>query len=437
MKRALFLLLCITLPAHATEVKEVKTPGGITAWLVEEHSLPLIAVKISFRGSGFAYDAPGEEGRANMAAALLMEGAGDLDSTKFNEALEESAIQMNTAVDEDLLHISVEALSEHKDKALSMVGMALTSPRFDETSIDRTRRQTLSLLVQQGEDPGYKLHRGWQALVYGEHPYGKPQLGTKDGLEKVSESDLRDYMRRYVTKGNIIIGVVGDITPGELSALLDKHLQNLSANYDPEVTVADAAIPAGGEPKVIDFDIPQTMLSFGAPGLKRNDPDYFTAYVMNQILGGGGSLNSKLGIEIREKRGLAYSVYSFLDPSEHAATWNGGFATKNDLAGTAYGVLRDTLKDFIANGPTQKETDDAKRYLTGSFVLNLDSNAEIANYLISMQMHHLGIDYLDKRNRMIEAVTGNAIHALARRLIDPDKLLVVMVGKPKLSVEQK
>jgi zinc protease len=437
MTRALWiaLLCCLAFPAAGTEVKEVKTPGGLTAWLVEEHGLPLVAVKIAFRGSGYAYDPVGFEGRANMTAALLMEGAGDLKSNEFNEALEEYAIQLNTHVDDDLFNVSFEALSEHKDKAMSLAGLAITRPRFDGSSMERTRRQTLSLLVQQEENPGYRLQRGWQTLAFGKHPYGKPSLGTKQSVESLDDEQLRDFTTRYLTRENIIIAAVGDITPQELGELLDKHLANLPAKYAPDVTVEDIAIPAGSTPTVIDFDIPQTMVAFGIQGLKRKDPDYFTLFVMNQIIGGGG-LNSRLGDEIREKRGLAYSVYSFINPSEHAAAWNGGFSTRNEQAGTAYAIMRDTLKKFADVGPTAKETSDAKKYLTGSFVLSLDSNAEIASYLISMQLHHLGIDYLDRRNAMINAVTQKDMHALAKRLIDADKLLVVMVGKPKLAEDK-
>lgn len=427
------LVLCLVIAsaaAHATEVKEVTTSGGLKAWLVEEHALPLIAIKVAFRDSGYAYDAPGKEGRSNMTAALLTEGAGGMDSRAFNEALENHAIQLNTGSDDDILSVTMETLSEHKDTAFSYLGLVLTQPRFDEASIERTRRQSLSLLVQQEQEPGYQLTRKRQKLLFGDHPYAHAQLGLEHTIKTLNRDDLKDFAQRYLTKENVIISVVGDITPQELSTLLDRSLSGLPATYNPDAKVPDIAIPQGGAPEVIDFNIPQTMVSFAAPGLKRSDPDYFSAYVLNQILGGGGSLTSRLGVEIREKRGLSYSVYSYLNPMAHAATWEGGFATRNDQAGDAVNVLRDTLKRFVKEGPTEKELADAKRYLTGSFVLNLDSNSEIANFLTSMQLNHLGVDYLKRRNSLVEAITAKDVHDIAKRLIDPEKLTIVMIGKP-------
>jgi zinc protease len=416
--------------AQATEVKEVVSPKGFTAWLVEEHALPLIAVKIAFKESGYAHDADGKEGRANMTAALLMEGAGDMDSRKFNEALESRAIALDMSADEDDFLVSLEALSEHKDKAFFYLGTALTKPRFDADAIERVRKQTQSAIIQQEQDPGFQLHRAWHQMAFGTHPYAKPEIGNKESVGKLGKDDLRYAASHYLTKENIIIAVVGDITPDELKKLLDTYLADLPARFEPDVTVKDVTVAASGNPVTIDFNIPQTMVAFGTGGVKRSDSDYFAAYVMNQVLGGGGSLTSRLGNEIREKRGLAYSVGTGVSPMTHSATWQGGFATRNEQAFAAKDVLISTLKDFVKNGPTDAEVSDAKQYITGSFVLNLDSNADIASFLLSMQLNHLGMDYLDKRNKMVEAVKRDDVFKMAKRLVDPDKLLIAMVGRP-------
>lgn len=424
---ALFLFLQ---PALATEVREVVTPGGFKAWLVEEHSVPLLAVRIAFKESGYAHDKPGLEGRSNMVAALLGEGAGDLDSRAFNEALEAHAIELTSSADEDQIDVLLETLSEHKDKAFSYLGMALAKPRFDSSAIDRVKSQSLAWLVQKEQEPGYALQRAWQKLAYGDHPYGRAQIGTESGIRALDHGDLATFAKKHLTKENIIIAAVGDISPEELSRLLDAYLAELPQRFEPDVTVPEFTLPAGSnEPVIIAFDIPQTMVMFGANGLKRRDPDYFAAYVMNHLLGGGGSLTARLGEEIREKRGLAYSVYSGLNPMRHAASWHGGFATRNDQAHAALDVLRATLRTFVDQGPGAKELADAKRYVMDSFVLNLDSNAEIAAFLINMQINELGIDYFNRRNALVEAVRKEDVHAMARRLIDPDKLLVAMVGK--------
>ena len=428
-------VLCHPSSSYATEVQEVTSPGGLKAWLVEEHALPLVAVKILFKNSGSAYDPPGKEGLAGMTSALLLEGAGDLDSHAFNEQIENHAIQLNFGIDEDLFRGSVESLSEHKDKAFATMAMALTHPRFDASAIERVRAQTQSILTREEQEPHYILHRAWEKLAFGTHPYGRSSLGTKESIAAISKDDFIRFTQHYLSKENILISVVGDITPAELGRLLDAHFSSLSEHYAPDVKLEPVRLPEKAQQIVSDFDVPQTTVFFGENGLMRSDPSYYSTYVMNQILGGGGALTSRLGIEIRTKRGLAYTVNSGLEPMDYSALWVGSFATRNEKVGAAMQVLRDTLQDFSRNGPTDQEMADAKKHLTGSFVLGLDSNGEIANFLLSMQLHHLGRDYLDKRNAIIMAVKKEDVKAVAKKLLDPSHLLVVMVGKPNLEVK--
>jgi len=417
------------------EVKEVVSKSGIKAWLVEEHTLPLVAMRVSFEGSGFAYDKP--EGRANLAAAMLTEGAGDMGDRAFNTALEEKAIEMNTAVDADMLEVSMESLSEHKDIAFSYLGLALSKPRFDTDAVERARRQMLSTLAQAEQNPAYLLERGWAKQAFGDHPYGNPPWGTSHSLDRIDRYDLGRYVEKYLTRANMLVAVVGDITPAELSNLLDKHFSGLPEKYNPDVTVPEAKIADGGsKPVVLPYDIPQTQIAFVTPGLKRSDPDYIPAYVMNQVLAGDGNLTSKLGQEIREKRGLSYGAYSQLVPHTQGGVLEGGFATRNDEARRSAAVLRDTLQDFVKNGPTDAELARAKQYLAGSFLVKLDGNAELAAFLINMQHNKLGRDYLDKRDALIAAVGKSDVLAAARRLINPDKLILVMVGKPSVKVSE-
>lgn len=415
--------------AAATEVKEITSPGGIKAWLVEEHALPLIAVKIAFKDSGVAYDPAGKEGRAAMSAAMLTEGAGDMDAHAFNEALENNAIRMDFAVDEDLFRASMESLSEHAELAFSYLGLALSKPRLDDDALERVRRQTLATITQQEEQPAYKLSRAWEKLVFGAHPYANPSLGTPESAKALAKADLQEFAQHYLTRGNMLVAVVGDITPEALGTLLDAHLGGLPEHYAPDTVLKDASLATQGAEKAVTHDIPQTMVMFGAPALKRNDPDYYAAYVLNQILGGSGSLTAKLSEELREKRGLTYSVFTQLDPMMHAAVWRGSFATRREKTSESLDTLKNALAQFAQDGPTDEEMARAKQYLTGSFVLNLDSNGEIANYLIAMQLHQLGRDYLDKRNSLMEAVTKEQVAALAKRLADPAHLFIVTVGK--------
>lgn len=423
------LLVIFPFSTEAAEVKEVVSDSGIKAWLMEDHHLPLIAVRAAFAGSGFAYDPEGGEGRAGMAAAMLTEGAGDLSEREFNEALEKRAIQFNTTVSEDLLEVSVETLSEHKDEAFTYLGLALAKPRFDVDAVERTRRQMQAVLVQAEQTPQYRMERAWRQLAFGKHAYAKPRLGTEDSLRRLDRFDLERYAERYLTRGNLLIAVSGDITPQELKKLLDAHFSDLPKKYKPEERVAEVALPVAGKTIAVPFDLPQTMIAFGLQGLKRSDPGYITAYVMNHILGGEGGLNSRLNRELRESRGLTYGAYTRLAPLKYGATWNGGFATRTNEADKALAVLQSALKNFAKSGPTDKEIDDAKQYLTGSFALNLDNNGDIAAFLITMQYYNLGIDYLARRNALINAVKREDVRAMAKKLIDPEKMLIVTVGK--------
>jgi len=430
--RAFLALTIIFFSSSAfAKVQEIKTPKGFTVWLVEEHSLPIITANISFTGAGLAYDPKDKEGRGNLTAALLLEGAGEQGSKAFNEALENDAIHLNIGADDDTLHANLETLTEHKDRAFSMLSDALIRPRFDADAIERTRAKMQAILVEQSESPGYKLSVAWAKNIYGDHPYSRIGLGTKESLDALKIADFKNFTKNYITKENILISVVGDISPVEITSIIDAKFASLPEKYSPDSSVADVAFPAEPATVLVKHEIPQTMVSFGLSGLKRNDPDYIPGYVMNYILGGNG-LSSRLGQEIRVKRGLAYAATSQLRPKAHIGLWQGMFSTRNDQAKLAMETLKNTLAEYAKNGITQTELDDAKAYLTGSFVLDLSSNQEVANFLTVMQLYHLGSDYLEKRNDMMNAVTLVDIKRVNARLIDPSKLRVVMVGKPEL-----
>ncbi len=429
MAMAVASLFATSTAAYAADVQEITTQSGIKAWLVEDRSLPVFAVKIAFTGAGSAYDPEGREGRATMAAALLTEGAGALDSRAFSTEVESHALGLQVGAEEDHLFVSLESLSEHQDKAFELLGLALTSPRFDSDSMERVKNQMLSIIKQQESRPGYQLQLAMASTIFAGHPYSRTPLGSASSLSRLARSDLKHYHERYLTRGNIVVAITGDLSAANAKRLLEQHLGTLPEHYDPEMTIAEAEFPAKAQQVHVDFDVPQTMVGFALPGLKRTDPDYMTAHVMNHILGGGGSLNARLGREIREKRGLAYSVYSGLEPMAHGALLRGGFATKSEQVGEAIRTLNDTLAAFAKDGPSDSELADAKDFLKGSYVLSLDSNAEIAAFLLNMQLHQLGADYLSRRNALVDAVTAPQVAAMAQRLIVPGRLQLVTVGK--------
>lgn len=422
--------------AFATNIQEVKSKSGITAWLVEEHAQPLISVHITFRDSGSAYDPNGKDGRAAMTSYMLMEGAGNMDSEAFSKALETSAIKLSFAADTDNFYAVLNTLSEEKEKAFNYLSLALTQPRFDDSSLARIKRQTLLAIKQQQEKPYYRLSRAWQERIFANHPYSKDDMGTEKTVSNLSKIELQNFVKKYLTKENIIVSVSGDITPAELTILLDKSLSNLTATYKPDVKISDISPPADNKQIVIEQDIPQTIIHFGVEGIKRSDPDYITAYVMNYLLG-GGTLTSRLNTEIREKRGLTYSASSTLTQMKHAALFEGGFSTRNEKAGEAISALKQTLNELSQNGIDESELSDIKRFLVGSFVVKLDDNNSVASFLSMMQLHHLGIDYINKRNDLINSVSVKQVNEMAKRLIHIDNLQIIMVGKPILNTAGK
>jgi zinc protease len=414
--------------AHAMKIQSVKSPGGIEAWLVEEHSVPLMAMRFVFEG-GNAQDPQGKEGLANFLTGMLDEGAGDLTSTQYQERMEELAMKMSFEDARDSLYGSFETLSANRDQAVDMLRLALTKPRFDKDAVDRVRSQLLASLAYAAKNPNQVAAKSWAARTFPGHAYGRPSDGTTETLAKISGTDLEAYRKRVFARDTLKVVAVGDIDATSLGKLLDKVFGELPAKSKLE-PIADVDLAAKSKLEVIEMDVPQSVAMFGMKGLARNDPDFLTAYVLNQILGGGG-FASRLTEEVREKRGLAYSVYSYLQPYRHAAIFAGGVATKNDEIAQSLDVIRAEFNRMAKDGPTPAEVDNTKKYLTGSFALRFDSNAKIANQLLSLMQDNLGIDYVDKRNALVEAISIEDLKRVAARLLKADDMSVVVVGKPK------
>ena len=411
------------------EIERVTTPSGIESWLVEEHGLPIVFVEIFWR-AGSSSEAEDLGGLAYMLSGMLDEGAGDLDSEAFQKRLADLSIVLDFNASRDFFSVHVKTLEENLDEAFELLELALTKPRFDSDALERVRAQILASLKQSLHDPEIIASRAWFAAAFGEHPYARPTRGTVDTVEAIQADDLRDWMSRALALDNIGITVVGDITSERLVQLLDRTLAELPRNSN--VATPDAAsFQAPGRVEVIDYPNPQSLIQFGHDGITRDDPDFIPAYVMNHVLG-GSVLVSRLGLEVREKRGLAYSVYSYLHPLRHVSLFAGSLATENARAGEALEHVRLELVRMRTEGVSEEELDNAKTYLIGSYPLRFDSNEKIASQLTYIQRYGLGIDYVQNRNALIESVTREDILRAARRLLDPEKLLIVMVGDPEI-----
>lgn len=401
-------------PAHAaTRIQRVVSPGGIEAWFVQDATVPLVSIEYAFAG-GAAQDPPGKPGVSNVLANLLDEGAGDLDSTTFHDRLERRAIQMNFSTSRDYLRGSLRMLKEDHDQAFELLQLALSAPRFDSEPVERIRSQIGSELRRDSTTPTTLAGNAFWQLAYGDHPYGRPSNGTLDSLATIQVDDLRTYQRKVLARDKLKIAVVGDIDGATLGKLLDRTFGALPAKSDlTPVPAVTAAMP----PKRVQvpLDVPQTVIVFGGPGLLRSDPDFMPAYVVNHILG-GGALSSRLYKEVREKRGLVYSVYQSLVWMNQSGVFVGSTATRADRAAETAATVDSEIRRMAEQGPTQQELDEAKSYLKGSQALALDTSSKIASVMVQYQLDNLGIDYLDKRGALIDTVSLDDARRAAKRL---------------------
>lgn len=410
----------------AVAIQEVTSPGGIRAWLVEEHSLPFTALEVRFEG-GTSLDAPGKRGATMLMTSTLEEGAGDLDSQGFAAARESLAAEISFDAGADAMTVSVQMLTENRDEVMSLLKSALTAPRFDQDAIDRVRAQIVSIIRQDATDPGAIASRALDAIAYGEHPYGSSRYGTLDSLSALTRADLVAAKDAVLTREHLSVAAVGDITADELGRLLDDVLGALPERGAPMPGRAKLGLTGGVT--VVNFDTPQSVVNFGEAGIRRDDPDFFAAYVLNHILGGQG-FAARLMNEVREKRGLTYGVGSYLVPMNLAETWQGSFSSANEKVAEAISVIREVWADVAANGVTDDELDAAKTYLTGSFPLRFDGNGRIADILVGLMSEGLPASYVNERNGYIEAVTRADVKRVAARLMQPDSLRFVVVGRP-------
>ena len=415
-------------PAAATEITRVVSPGGIEAWLVQEPSIPMISVEMAWEG-GARMDPAGKEGLANMVSGLLDEGAGDIDSQAFQQRLKELALTLSFDAGKDAFFGSLRTLSKNREVAFELLALAINEPRFDAEPVERIRRQILTGIARNKTNPRTMARRAWFGKAYPGDGYGRPTNGDAETVAALTVDDLRGFVAERLARDNLVVSVVGDIAPEELGRLLDATFGGLPATSTP-VPDGDDWPTGGGELQVVEHQTPQSLVLWGLPGVKRDDPDYYAAYVMNYVLGGGG-LTSRLTDEVREKRGLTYSVYSYLSPLANTGLFMGGLASGNDTVAEAIEISRNEIGRMREGGVTEQELADAKTYLNGSFPLRLSSNRRIAEILLSVQRYDLGIDYLDRRAGYIDAVTREDIERVAKRLLDPAALSIVVVGKPK------
>jgi zinc protease len=421
------VLVAAAAPAAATKIERVVSPAGIEIWLVQEPTVPLIAMDFAFRG-GSSQDPEDKPGLASMVAGLIDEGSGDLDSKTFHERAESKAIEISFSATRDLFSGSLRTLVENKDEAFGLMRSALNAPRFDAADVERIRGETSAILRRQTTSPEELASKRWWATAFVGHPYAHSLRGTLDSLATITADDLRGYVKNVFARDTLKVGIVGNIDAATAGALVDKVFAGLPAR----ATLRDVpfAQPQGlGSVVHVDLDVPQSVVMLGGAAIPRKDPDFMAAFLVNHVLGGAG-MSSRLYHEVREKRGLAYSIYSTLVPLESTALFMAATATRTEAAGQTLDLLTQEIRRIAEHGPTAEELAKAKSYQKGSFPLRFDTSTKIASQLVLMQVEDLGIDYIDKRNDLVEAVTLADVQRVAKRLLDGG-MLVAMVGRPQ------
>lgn len=424
---ALFALFLLPQAADATEIQKVVSPAGIEVWLIEDHSVPVISLAFGWEG-GTAVEPKGKEGVTMLASGLMDEGAGEIDSAAFQQKIADLGLDYGFDASADDFSGRLRTLTENKDAAADLLALALTKPRFDAEPVERMRRHFLIAIEGEARDPGSAANRVLEKKLLGEHPYARSNYGTMESMSALNADDLRRFVKDRLTRDHLYVAAAGDINAADLGRLVDRAFAGLPAKGAP-VDVPEGKATDKGSVWVLERDIPQATVLFAQNGIKRDDKDFFAAYLMNYVLGGGG-FSSRLMNELREKRGLTYGVNTDLATLQRAGLITGSYETPNAKVGETLELVRKQWRRMAEEGPTPKELDDARTYLIGYYPRNLTTSSKAADTLLGIQMNHLGFDYVERRRKEIEAVTIDDVKRVAKALLDDQALTIVVAGKP-------
>ena len=425
---ALVLAMLLTaLPVQAIPpIQHWLTDNGLRVYYVHAPELPMVDLNITF-AAGSARDGK-HSGVAHMTSTLLDTGAAGLSATELASRIEALGAELDTGSARDMAWVTLRSLSdgEHLQPALAILGDILGKPDFNKRDFERERERTLVALRADEQSPSTVAEYAHFDAIYHDHPYALRENGTEAGIKALSLDDIREFHSRYYVARNAVLAIVGDVDRKAAEQLAEQLADRL-----PEGQRADPLPPGPPLEKAsmerIYHPSAQTHVRMGAPGMHRGDPDYFPLYVGNYVLGGSG-LVSRLSDEVREKRGLSYSVSSYFSPMEQDGPYLLSLQTRNDQSEAALAVMRETLQKFVDEGPTEKELVAAKKNITGGFALLIDSNSKILSYLVMIGFYGLPLDYLETFNANVEAVTREQIIDAFRRRVQPDTMATVIVG---------
>jgi zinc protease len=429
VKQFLFALLIIFLSPYALaslSIQYWETSSGARVYFVENRDLPILDVSVEF-AAGSSMDTPGKSGRANLVQHLLSLGAGGLSEDQIATTLADVGAQLKSQFDRDRAGVSLRTLSSIKERtqALDVFARIIQQPEFPKDIVTREKTRIIASIKESSTKPDYIGDRELMKMLYGQHPYGLNEAGEIETLSRLQREDLIAFYRSHYVAKNAIIAMIGDVTRQEAAAIAERLTEKLPAK-DAETTISVVAIPPAGV-KRIPHPAAQSHIQLAYPGLRRNDPDYFPLLVGNHILGGGGFV-SRLMEEVRQQRGLAYSVYSFFSPYQEQGPFLVGLQTKKEQSEDAFALVQQVLKNFVENGPTEEELVAAKQNIIGGFPLRIDSNNKILGFLSVIGFYQLPLTFLTDYLVAVEAVTIEQIRQAFQRRIQPDGMVAVIVG---------
>lgn len=425
----LFSLFClfVAAPAFAERLADREVlQNGITLLHSEKNALPIITVVLAIKAGALA-EPPEKSGLANLTAGLLNEGTKTRSSLDISTAIEFVGGSLGVSGGTDYITVSLSILKKDVELGFDLLSDIVLNPIFSEDEIKRAKAIIRSSIIQQKEDPGAIASKAFMEAVFGENPYGRPPEGTEESLERITRKDIVDFHAAYYLPNNTIMTVVGDINKTSLKSLIGKYFNQWQRKKLILQPLAAVRLPENKKVITVDKDITQANIILGHLGIPRDHPDYYAVSVMNYILGGGG-FSSRLMDNIRDNKGLAYSVYSFFSANKYAGSFQAGLQTKNESANTAVDEIIREMQMIRTDPVTNKELEDAKSYLTGSFPLRIDSNKKIAGFLTAVEYYGLGLDYVDNYKNFINAVTKDDILRVAQKYLHPEQYILVVVG---------
>ena len=438
MKKMIFACFFITITGfipvshlyaqHNQKIAAVVSPKkNLTAWVLEDHYLPIVSIRIAFTEAGFAYDPEKSQGLAFMASSLLDEGPADLTPLRYKKQLETLTSQISYDIDEDNFIITITTLEEHVDAICALLAKTIAHPSLDKKTVERIRKQINILLVKNNEQPEYIASQALKKAVFSAHPYGYPKYGSLATLPHITKEAIASYIKNTFSQENLMISFAGAITQQKAKSLLDDHFSSISATRTVSPSLPPVPTIEKQQTIRVNMAIPQTIVLFAMPAPHRNQKDFYATFIANHIFGGGG-FESRLTKEIREKNGLAYTSYSQLELNQHSGLITGYLATENKSIAQSIDILDEQINMVQQKGVSLEEVQDAKSYLIYSFPLKMTQNSKLSAFLTAMQLYHLGKDFLEKRNHYIQSVTIEAINKAAKKYFRPDKMITVIVG---------